>query len=208
MPRWEDEFDESTGQSEGQGKSDPSAEPDPCDYESGTFTFVPKSPGIGVGDHESALGSESDVRFLSPDHAAQRTSSPIKVGILGGVAVGKSCLFQAMVYRTVNPDTAGALSYFIRNKPTEILIATDKEGVPRRIEPNHLLRQYREWSRLPATQRVSQTAYRLRLSFSSGLLGRATSAMDIELLDGSGEVFEMGFSLRGEHSIPGVRQLS
>jgi hypothetical protein len=195
MPRWEDDFDEPTNQSEDQGRSVPSAEPASWgDDQPGTATDDSRLPRRSSGEHESSVGSEPDVSFLPPDPSAERTSSPVKVSILGGVAVGKSCLFQAMVYRTVNPDTAGALSYFIRNKPTEMSIASDREGVLRRIEPTDLLRRYRDWSRLPATTWANQTAYRLRLSFSSGLLGRTTSAMDIELLDGAGELFEMEYS--------------
>ena len=201
MPRWDDDFDETTSHVEGQGRAEASGEPSTRCDQPGTAAYDSSLPDRCVQEHESSRDSEPDVRVLPPDHEAERTSSPIKVGILGGVAVGKSCLFQAMVYRTVNPDTAGALSYFIRNKPTEISIAADREGVLRRIEPTELLRQYREWNRLPATTWAGQTAYRLRLSFSSGLLGRTTSAMDIELLDAAGEFFESGSSLRNQRDI-------
>src|SRR5207245_2043200 len=49
---------------------------------------------------------------------------------------------------------------------------------------------YCAWRRLPPTKEGDQRWYRLRLTFDTGLFGSQKCDMDIDFLDGSGEVYE------------------
>src|SRR4029077_6761454 len=56
------------------------------------------------------------------------------------------------------------------------------------------LQGYTRWQRLAATTVMSQSWYRLRLSYPTGILGTARSAMDVEFFDGSGEGFQQSLN--------------
>jgi len=116
----------------------------------------------------------------------------IKIGILGGKGVGKSYLFQAMVYRTVNIGKAGVLSYYLGDYAPDLW--TSELDDPRwlRRSLDDFINAYRIWDRLPSTTQATQIWYRLRLNFRTGILGGNLSTMDIEFLDGSGEALETG----------------
>lgn len=126
-----------------------------------------------------------------------------KVGILGGKGVGKSYLFQSMVYRTYAGVQAGALTYYLERDGIHLFKAAGGEGAGgwrvtdtgaaltlNRVE---FIRKYQNWERLSTTRKAEQQWYRLRLLLRTGWLGRTQSAMDVEFFEGSGEGF---FELR------------
>lgn len=122
-----------------------------------------------------------------------------KVGILGGKGVGKSYLFQAMVYRTYAGVQAGALTYYLERDGIHLFQAAGGEGQGRRqltdtgaaIALNRVtfIRNYQNWMRLSTTRKEEQQWYRLRLLLRTGWLGGTQSAMDVEFFEGSGEGF-------------------
>lgn len=122
-----------------------------------------------------------------------------KVGILGGKGVGKSYLFQAMVYRTFAGVQSGALTYYLERDGMHLFQAAGGEGHGRRqltdtgaavaLNRVEFIRSYQNWQRLSTTLKEQQQWYRLRLLLRSGWLGRTQSAMDVEFFEGSGEGF-------------------
>lgn len=121
-----------------------------------------------------------------------------RVGILGGKGVGKSYLFHAMVYRTLDNRRAGALSYYIDRDAVRVYQTLDRSRTPRSVIPTEFIQDYSSWSRLFTTQWTDQRWYRLRLQFRTGLLGTRRSFLDIDFLDGSGEHLEMGLNAETE----------
>lgn len=111
-----------------------------------------------------------------------------KLGIVGGQAVGKSYLFQAMVYRTLAGAYSGALNYYLDG--TRLFWALDRRERARALQIGKFAENYRLWERLPKTYRSAQHWYRLRLRYRTGLLGRDRAVMDVEFFDGAGEFFE------------------
>jgi hypothetical protein len=142
---------------------------------------------------EGNVANEEETRdMIVATDQLEQAHSGIKVGILGGKGVGKSYLFQAMVYRAANP--VGALAYYTRNKPATLWHSGLPDRNGRALAFADFLEAYRDWRRLPATTLASQGRYTLSLNFATGVLGASTSVMDIEFLDASGEMFEMGLA--------------
>lgn len=117
-----------------------------------------------------------------------------KLGIIGGKGVGKSYLFQAMVYRALAGNHSGALTYYLGKDGIRLFIAEGgakitRTGAARTLNRAVFIEKYQNWQRLPTTLAASQQWYRLRLLLRSGWLGRRRSAMDVEFFDGSGEGF-------------------
>jgi GTPase SAR1 family protein len=110
-----------------------------------------------------------------------------KLGIVGGKGVGKSFLFQAMVYRTYAKAHSGALSYFLRK--TTLFYAMQRKEHAKGMVLSEFVNKYTTWKRLPQNLFDTQYWYRLRLHYRTGILGRKESAMDVEFFDGSGEGF-------------------
>lgn len=112
-----------------------------------------------------------------------------KVGIIGGKGVGKSYLFQAMVYRTYAGIQSGAMTYFIENDATRLFSALKRTDRASTVNLANFVKNYETWRRLPQTLLDEQKWYRLRLPFRAGWLGGRRSALDVEYFDGSGEGF-------------------
>lgn len=132
-----------------------------------------------------------------------------KFGIIGGKGVGKSYLFQAMVYRTLSGKQSGALTHYLERDSMRLFTAMGEEsnvgrkiartGSARTLNRTRFIEKYQNWQRLPSTTFQIQTWYRLRLPLRSGWLGRKQTALDVEFFDGSGEgMFEIQ-SLSREH---------
>lgn len=188
-----------------------SAEPPPEEREAAP----PDEPGLAREAAEA--GDDPEVPFLAPEPPASRPvrahpraarpaleeepfdrPGTTRVGILGGKGVGKSYLFHAMVYRTLDNRRAGALSYYIDRDAVRVYQTLDRSLTPRSVIPTEFIHDYSSWSRLFTTQWTDQRWYRLRLQFRTGLLGARKSFLDIDFLDGSGEQLEMGLNAETE----------
>lgn len=112
-----------------------------------------------------------------------------KVGIIGGKGVGKSYLFQAMVYRTYAGNQSGAMTYFLEDGAIRLFSALRRTDRASTVNLANFVGNYETWKRLPPTVLNEQKWYRLRLPFRTGWLGTRRSALDIEYYDGSGESF-------------------
>jgi hypothetical protein len=140
--------------------------------------------------------TESD--FEQEDEPFDRPDAQ-KLGILGGKGVGKSYLFQSMVYRTFAGQQAGALTYYLERDSMRLFMAEGsgsngaerliRTGAARTLNRVTFIDKYLTWQRLAFTSTQSQQWYRLRLSFRTGWLGGSQSAIDVEFFDGSGEGF-------------------
>lgn len=133
----------------------------------------------------SALPSDDPV----PEAEAEEEDGRARIGIVGGRGVGKSYLFQSMVYRTQAGDRSGALTYFLERDSIELTSSSGRTGRPRRENLEEFLRSYESWERLEPTRIELQRWYRLRLGYRCGLFGRRRASLDLEFLDGSGEGF-------------------
>lgn len=122
-------------------------------------------------------------------------ANKIKVGILGGKGVGKSYLFQAMVYRIRSTTHAGVLSYYMRDLAAELSISDLNDTLRRKLVIPDFLEGYSRMVRLEPTAMETQRWYHLQLNFATGMFGGAESTMNIEFLDGSGEALEMGLAI-------------
>jgi hypothetical protein len=134
--------------------------------------------------------------FIQDDEPFDRPDTQ-KLGILGGKGVGKTYLFQAMVYRTYAGLQSGALTYYLENDATHLYIALGDGGPKHRITNTGAARalnraafieKYQSWERLAFTSAIAQNWYRLRLLHRTGYLGRSRSATDVEFFDASGEI--------------------
>ncbi len=123
-----------------------------------------------------------------------------RVGLLGGKGVGKSYLFQALVYRTLDGKRSGALSYYIDRDTVRVYQTRDRSSTSRSVIPSEFVDEYRSWLRLGQTNLSREQWYRLRLQFRTGLFGRGKSFLDIDFLDGSGESLEAGISAEREET--------
>jgi len=112
-----------------------------------------------------------------------------KLGIIGGKGVGKSYLFQAMVYRVQNARRSGALSYFLDGAGTELVRTLARDARARTVNLQRFNGDYERWTRLGTTLAANQPWYRLTLPYRTGLLGLTRAAMEVEFFDGSGEQF-------------------
>ena len=114
-----------------------------------------------------------------------------KLGIIGGKGVGKSYLFQAMVYRTYAGQQAGSLAYYLDRGSIRLFSALTYQDQARSVNLVNFVKNYAVWNRLPQTQVDTQYWYRLRLPYRTGLLGRGRSVLDVEFFDGSGEILQL-----------------
>src|SRR5690349_20547390 len=133
-----------------------------------------------------------------PDEEPFERPGTTRVGLLGGKGVGKSYLFHSMVYRTLNSERSGALSYYIARDSVRVYQTLDRSLTPRSVIPTEFIHDYVSWNRLFTTLKTDQNWYRLRLQFRTGLLGTRKSGLDIDFLDGSGEGFEEGVNQETE----------
>ena len=110
-----------------------------------------------------------------------------KLGIVGGRDVGKSYLFQAMVYRTYAGSHSGALNYYLKN--IRLFRALKRRDRAQTMVLRRFIDKYAAWQKLPTTLQTTQQWYRLQLRARAGWLGGAPAALDVEFFDGSGETF-------------------
>jgi len=113
-----------------------------------------------------------------------------KLGIIGGKGVGKSYLFQAMVYRTYANQQAGSLAYYLDRGSIRLFRAFSRQDTATEVPLLDFVEKYSAWIRLGQTNVDEQCWYRLRLPYRTGLLGRGCSELDVEFFDSSGEVSE------------------
>lgn len=130
---------------------------------------------------DAATGQTDDVEELPPVEPAN------KIGLLGGKGVGKTYLFHGMVYRTLDQERAGAVSYYLHS--SDLRIVEKPSGRTQRPRLHEIMRSYESWRPFLQTTLGNQIWYRLRLEFYTGLLGRKESQFQMEFLDGSGEGF-------------------
>jgi len=157
---------------------------------------APPSPApLGAAVAEAAVAPAADEDeevsedfFGAEDELFDRPGVQ-KMGIVGGKGVGKSYLFQAMVYRTYAGGKAGAMSYYLENDAIRLFAALDRKERARTVNLVTFIRRYVSWDRLPQTKVFDQKWYRLRLPYRTGAFGKRRSALDVEFFDGSGEGF-------------------
>ncbi len=118
-----------------------------------------------------------------------------KLGIIGGKGVGKSFLFQAMVFRAYSKSQAGAMSLFLEK--VRLFHALQRSDKARPLSLGEFGKRYMTWGRLPQTLLSNQAWYRLRLHCRTGLLREKESTLDVEFFDGSGEGFFEAARRRG-----------
>ncbi len=209
MPRWDNEEPSSSLEKK------PSASPTSDLAEAAEVAETASAaaiPGPESAEDGSKISQYSDAPRArsAPDDLEVQPADPgevdsfqnpnlMQVGILGGKGVGKSYLFQAMVYRCV---VAGILDRYLRNIRPDVFRANavDRHGaIDRptffRIPTNSLVDGYMAWRRLPTTQEDQQFWYRVRFRFNTGLFGSRQRSMEVAFLDGSGEFLERGVPL-------------
>lgn len=139
------------------------------------------------------------VHPVGPETGASNVAAT-KLGIVGGKGVGKSYLFQAMVYRTLSGNKSGALTYFLEKDGIQLYSGHQLGDEMWRVNEVDFIRNYSAWNRLGPTIAGNQRWYRLRLNYRNGVLGRQRSAVDVEFLDASGEFFfEMALDPENRH---------
>jgi hypothetical protein len=162
----------------------------------------PAANGPAAAADTDAHGMEAPA-FLPPaalqEEPFDRTGTT-RVGLLGGKQVGKSYLFQAMVYRTLDGRHSGALSYYLDRDTVRVYKTRDRKSAPRSVIPSEFVSEYRSWLRLGDTRLSLEQWYRLRLQFRTGLFGGRRSFLDIDFLDGAGESLEAGVSTEREET--------
>ncbi|MBT3219856.1 MAG: hypothetical protein HN348_12270 [Proteobacteria bacterium] len=121
------------------------------------------------------------------DEAEFDQPASFKMGIIGGRAAGKTYLFQAMAYRTINPRRAGVLTPFLAQSPPVVYHRTDQDTGDERLNVRDFLSEYREWRRLATTTVGVLHWYKLRLKTPCGFLGLGRANLDVESLDAPGE---------------------
>lgn len=187
--------------------------PDPPASSDGPIFHFPEPPGSrSPEDRDSGPSVEEELAgfetvppveepyskdFFEPDEESEPFDRPgtEKLGIIGGRQVGKSFLFQAMVYRTYSKANAGVMSRFLDK--TLLFYAMQREDKARLLNLTEFGNKYMSWERLPFTSLVNQQWYRLRLYYRTGILGNRLSSMDVEFFDGSGENFFEAARTRG-----------
>lgn len=149
-------------------------------------------PWVGREHRQEPSTESAPILRTSPDEEPFDRPGTTRVGLLGGKGVGKSYFFRSLVYRTLDGKRSGALSSYIDQDTVRVYETLDRRTAPRSIIPSDLIQDYVSWARLHSTTSTDQTWYRLRLPFRTGLLGRRRSFLDVDFLDGSGELFEAG----------------
>lgn len=110
-----------------------------------------------------------------------------KIGLLGGPGVGKSYYFHALVYRTLDDETSGAVSYYLRS--SNVWVSREPGERASEVDLRKMVGLYEKWIPFLRTTLEGQAWYRLRLGFRTGWLGTNRSQLEVEFLDGSGEGF-------------------
>jgi hypothetical protein len=153
-------------------------------------TLVPETTIVRAApasQWESFSAEDFDDTYKEPFDRADAQ----KFGIIGGKGVGKSYLFQAMVYRVLAGEQSGALNQYLEKDSVSLFVAEQsgeaETGAARLLNRLKFVEQYKTWTRLPQTTRLIQQWYRLRLPIRTGWLGGTRAAMDVEFFDGSGE---------------------
>jgi hypothetical protein len=156
----------------------------------------PATAGVRA-EHQVDVSKEAAeaVKINADQTRLEESKDAIKVGILGGKGVGKSYLFQSMVYRIASPTHAGVLSYYMRDLSAQLSMSGIADPNPRILALPDFLEGYSRMLRLPPTLMSDQRWYRLQLNFATGKFGRGSSTMNIEFLDGSGEALELGTAI-------------
>ncbi len=152
---------------------------------------VPGAGGLGVGAPRPAA-PPVDEDFGADDFEEEQpfaASEVQKLGIVGGKGVGKSYLFQAMVYRTYAGGKSGAMTYYLENDAIRLFSALERDDRARTLNLFKFIKKFVSWERLPQTLLQSQRWYRLHLPYRTGIFGTRRSAIDVEFFDGSGEGF-------------------
>ena len=122
----------------------------------------PPGPSRQVTEREP-VRTDRDELFDLDGEQAPIEGNTYKVGLLGGKQVGKSYLFQSMVYRTHGRDM-GALSYYLSRTNVRVygrryFDATSDATADEKFRPikSHLLiEEYQRWDRLGTTARTAQ----------------------------------------------------
>ena len=141
----------------------------------------------------STPASVNDSEFVQDEEPFDRADAQ-KLGIIGGRGVGKTYLFQSMVYRTFSGPQSGALTYYLEKDAMHLYMAVRdggeqfaQTGAAKALNRVTFIKKYQSWQRLPTTTFMIQQWYRLRLLYRTGYLGRRRSAIDVEFFDVSGE---------------------
>jgi hypothetical protein len=145
------------------------------------------APGRETLPKRGNRGAAADSVFF--DTEVFRGRGIEKVGIIGGRGVGKSYLFQAMVYRVQHAPRSGALSYFLDGGGIALAMALSVDEPVRSVNLQSFNTDYERWTRLGTTLAARQPWYRLTLPYRTGIFGRGRAAMEVEFFDGSGEQF-------------------
>jgi len=145
-------------------------------------------PSHSPADTGRRAARETRIRS-NGDRPPDRGDARLRIGIVGGKMAGKSYLFQGMVYRTQDGELSGALTYFLEKDAIELWSYASPGDQPLRVNLDEFLGSYESWTRLETTRREIQKWYRLRLGYRCGVFGTRRSALELELLDGSGEGF-------------------
>ena len=138
--------------------------------------------------------SSAEERLLFKEAAAAEQGrfddkNGVKLGIVGGKGVGKSYLFQAMVYRTVSGEHSGALTYLLDQGKSRLVSVLSRSDRVQQVNLRRFIKNYQQWFRLPQTLLDTQRWYRLQLSYRQGFFGQERGVLEVEFFDGSGEGF-------------------
>ena len=170
--------------------------------------MTPPPVAVRHAPEREPVRADSDELFDLEGEQAPVEGHTFKVGLLGGKQVGKSYLFQSMVYRTHGRDM-GALSYYLSKANVRVYGRRYFDGTSdatadekfRPIKSHLLIEEYQRWDRLGTTARTAQMWYRIHLPFRSGWIGRKRSDMEIRFLDGSGDHFQSGIQTEEDRKL-------
>lgn len=172
--------------------------PEPLDELTLPELFPDEEESLDTFDELAASHSYQADDYDATDEEPFDRADAHKMGILGGKGVGKSYLFQSMVYRTYSGQQSGALTYYLERDAMHLFMAAGEHsnahtltrtGAARSLNRVNFIKKYQTWQRLPFTSKSAQHWYRLRLPFRTGWFGEKRTAMDVEFFDGSGEGF-------------------
>ena len=161
---------------------------------------IPPSPPVSTTVNAAGATISNRVELVEESTVEEATfeqGSVQKLGIIGGKGVGKSYLFQAMVYRTGDSQKAGSLAYYLDSGGVRLFTALTRQDQVTELPLKEFLQNYSDWNRLLQTQLNMQRWYRLRLPYRVGVFGLGRAEIDVEFFDGSGEGF---FQLEQVHN--------
>lgn len=165
--------------------------PEAPELEIAAWEAEPKRPTTPDKDSEP---------LLVPADSFARNDA-FRIGLMGGKGVGKSYLFQAMVYRALAGHQAGALSYFLEKDAPRLTSSIDRRDEPKPENLARFLAEFSSWNRLAPTTMTSQKWFRLHLGLRAGWLGGARCELELDYFDGSGESFFEDALTDGNRSI-------